>query len=164
MSVENATDPLELNLPAGDLLMTPPVEANQSVSLGLQSRSGEGRRAGSFKSLICFAVASGMAITFSIAPPIGGAIRAQSTVSPVCLISTGSAAPITVIVPQSRVSELAGLGFESTSCSGAATAISEYRTQICTLAQSTSEDLKAGFAAVYGIRPENLCSYAQEIA
>ncbi|MEP0390747.1 MAG: hypothetical protein ABJ205_06725 [Erythrobacter sp.] len=108
-------------------------------------------------------VAATITLSAIVAPLGGHQAKAQSNPAPVCLVSTGSAQPIAVMVPQARASLLLGQGFAATSCSGMGDVVG-YRNQICGLAQTATPQLKSGFAAAYGVTPDLLCSYAQEIA
>ncbi|MEO0419753.1 MAG: hypothetical protein AAF249_12885 [Pseudomonadota bacterium] len=113
------------------------------------------------KGTIC--ILAGAALALILPPSLEYQAKAQESSSePVCLVSTGSAYPITIIVPQSRADGLAAQGFATVSC-GSAPDVAKYRSQICGLAQTASEAVKAGFASAYAIRPETLCTYAQEI-
>jgi hypothetical protein len=115
------------------------------------------------KGLTCIGMGLAAALTATVGVPLSSPAKAQSAPPPVCLASTGTAEVITIIVPQARVAQLTGQGFTTASCSNAPD-VGTYRGQICGLAQNAPEGLKAGFAGTYGIRPETLCSYAEEIA
>lgn len=142
--------------------MTIPTSHIQSEARSPAENSSSGCKIGLAKSLGCASAGVALVLTLALGPPLHNQARAQPTPEPVCLASTGSAEPITVIVPKSREADVMGQGFVSASCNDAPD-VATYRSQICGLAQGASDELKSAFTAAYRIRSETLCTYAQEI-
>lgn len=103
---------------------------------------------------------------------LGGSLLAQSSATgspnaPICMTKStqgklGGNHAFTIIAPPSRVPEMQSRGFVVEPCGEKQAALPTLKQRMCSLAQRSSADEAASFAAVYSVSPTELCQMATE--